>query len=340
MIHLSQPWLLLLWPLAFVLWCLPPIKRLMPNTMKVPFFAGLYNTINQYRIATKPLSTMLMWGLIWTLLVLAVAGPRWVGDAWPLSRDGRNLMLAMDLSGSMEIDDMRVNNRPVSRLAVVKTAAEQFVKKRSGDKVGLILFGSQAYLQTPLTYDRQTVLAQLKDASIGLAGKTTAIGDAIGLSVKRLKDTPHKGRVLILLTDGANNAGILQPLNAAKMAKKEAVKIYTIGLGSTVSQSRNRFFYSVNPAADLDEKTLKSIADITGGKYFRATNPKALQRIYDTINSIETVQQDHAEVRPQIEYYPWLLGAALILLGLMLIKNVTLWPTRNTAVANTEGTHD
>ena len=340
MISFSNPWLLLLWPLAIVIWFLPPLKISLPSSMKVPFFSGLYQSIGHNRSATKPLSAMLLWALIWTLLVLAIAGPRWVGEPRPLSRDGRNLMLAMDLSGSMEIDDMQVNGRPVSRLAVVKAAAEQFVKKRSGDKVGLILFGTQAYLQTPLTYDRQTVLSQLQDASIGLAGKTTAIGDAIGLSVKRLRDTPSKGRVLVLLTDGANNAGLLQPINAAEIAQKEGIKIYTIGLGSNVSQNQARFFYGANPAADLDEKTLKSIASITGGKYFRATNPAALQRIYDTINAIETIKQDQAVVRPQVEYYPWLLALALLFIGSVLLHSAHLWPGKKTSLVSPEVQHD
>lgn len=321
MITLSNSWLLLLWPLPALIWLLPPAKLILPAALKVPFFSGLYESLGHQQAVTKGARTMLLWIFIWSLLVLAIAGPRWVGEARPLQREGRNIMLAMDLSGSMEIDDMLVNGRPVSRLDVVKKAAERFVKQRTGDRVGLILFGSRAYLQTPLTYDRQTVLTRLQDASIGLAGKTTAIGDAIGLAVKRLQNTPPQGRVLILLTDGANNSGLLEPLNAAEMAKKEDIKIYTIGLGSVASQRYSNFLYGPGPSADLDEKTLKTIAQITGGRYFRATNPASLQHIYETINAIETIRQDQAVVRPQVDYYPWLAGLALLLIGAWLFYN-------------------
>lgn len=170
--------------------------------------------------------------LVWVLLVIALSGPRWVGEPKPVVREGYNIMMVLDLSGSMEITDMLLHGRPVSRLLVVKRAAEQFVEDRVGDRIGLILFGTRAYLQTPLTYDRHSVLMRIDDATAGLAGKTTSIGDAVGLAVKRLQDVPSKGRVIILLTDGANNSGVLAPLKAAELAKQDGIKIYTIGLGS------------------------------------------------------------------------------------------------------------
>jgi Ca-activated chloride channel family protein len=167
--------------------------------------------------------------LVWVLLVFALAGPRWVGEPQPLVRDGYNIMLALDISGSMEVSDMLVHGHPVTRLRVVKQAAEQFVQDRAGDRIGLILFGSRAYLQTPLTYDRRSVLMRIEDATVGLAGKTTSIGDALGLAVKRLQNVPAKGRMIILLTDGVNNSGVLPPLKAAELARADGIKVYTIG---------------------------------------------------------------------------------------------------------------
>jgi len=247
-------------------------------------------------------------------LIFALAGPRWVGEPRPLAREGYNIMIALDLSGSMEISDMLLHGRPTSRLAVVKRAAEQFVEDRKGDRIGLILFGTRAYLQTPLTYDRHSVLMRIEDATPGLAGKTTSIGDAVGLAVKRLDEVPSIGRVIILLTDGANNSGILSPLKASELAKQDGIKIYTIGLGSeTDSRALTSDILMPGVAADLDEETLQKMADMTGGRYFRATDTKTLQSIYKTINELETVNQEETTVRPQKEYYPWFIGFALLL---------------------------
>ena len=177
------------------------------------------------------------------------------------------------------------------------------------------MFGSRAYLQTPLTYDRQNVLLRIEDATAGLAGKTTSIGDALGLAVKRLQQVPAKGRLIVLLTDGVNNSGVLPPLKSAELARADGIKVYTIGLGSSVDpQTLNGLFLSMNGASDLDEDTLKEVAEMTGGQYFRATDLNSLSRIYQEINRLETVSQQQATVRPQKEYYPYPLAGALLLL--------------------------
>ncbi|MCC5791380.1 MAG: VWA domain-containing protein [Legionellaceae bacterium] len=326
MLTLAQPWFLLLLPLPLLLlWLLPPLALRSPAALRVPFFSDLYAHFSQQRAPDQRSGRIALWLCIWLLLVLAVAGPRWVGEARPLQREGRNIMLALDLSGSMEIDDMLLQGRPVSRLFVVKLAAEQFVRERVGDRIGLILFGSQAYLQTPLTYDRQTVLTRLDDASIGLAGKTTAIGDALGLAVKRLQEVPKAGRVVILLTDGANNSGLLAPMQAAEMAREEGIKVYTIGLGAASGPSYGPFMLGPNSAADLDEKTLKAIANMTGGRYFRAADSASLAQVYATINQIETIRQEQAVVRPQWDYYPWLVAIALLLIAFYLLECSGVW---------------
>ncbi|TNE93284.1 MAG: VWA domain-containing protein, partial [Gammaproteobacteria bacterium] len=188
-----------------------------------------------------------------------------------------------------------------------------FVERRQGDRLGLILFGTRPYLQTPLTFDRQTMNTLLNEAQIGFAGESTAIGDAIGLAVKRLQSRPENHRVLILLTDGANSAGEAQPLEAAEIAAREGITIYTIGIGAEVVVERS-FFGSrrINPSRDLDETTLTAIADKTGGRYFRARNPDELQQIYAQLDQLEPVEQEAETLRPTKALFYWPLGVALL----------------------------
>lgn len=315
MFELALPWVLLLLPMPWIIWFLVPRATLQVSAaLKVPFFTALLGVIDAKKLAFAKHAKLSLLFMVWPLLLLALAGPRWVGDPQPVKRDGYNIMLALDLSGSMELGDMMMNGRPATRLAVVKRAAEQFVQDRPGDKIGLILFGSQAYLQTPLTYDRHSVLLRIEDATVGLAGKTTSIGDALGLAVKRLQNVPPKGRVIILLTDGVNNSGVLAPVKAAELAKADKIKIYTIGLGAEVDpQAMGGLFFNMNVTAELDEDTLKEVAKMTGGQYFRATNMQSLQTIYKSINRLETISQQQDSVRPQHDYYPWPLAMALLL---------------------------
>ena len=315
MFELVNPWALIALPLPLVIWyLLPRVKATLPTALKVPFFEAMVGIVEQEKRSVSAQKLLIIPALIWLLLVFALSGPRWVGEPKPVAREGYNIMMVLDLSGSMEINDMILHGRPVSRLLVVKRAAEQFVQDRIGDRIGLILFGTRAYLQTPLTYDKHSVLMRIEDATAGLAGKTTSIGDAVGLAVKRLDEVPKEGRVIILLTDGANNSGVLAPLKAAELARDDGIKIYTIGLGSEADpRALSMDFFNQNVTADLDEDTLTKMADMTGGRYFRATDTESLQTIYQTINQLETVKQEQATVRPQKEYYPWFVGLALLL---------------------------
>lgn len=315
MFEFALPWILLILPLPWLVWWyIPPAKQMIPLALTVPFFDRLGEILQtQQQEGTTAVVKLLLW-VIWSLLVFAAAGPRWVGEPLPLAREGRNIMLALDLSGSMEMNDMIVNGQAFTRLAVVKHAAKQFVTHREHDRIGLILFGSRAYLQTPLTFDHHNVIERIDDASVGLAGKTTSIGDAIGLAIKRLQRVPEQGRVLILLTDGANNSGMLSPKKAAKFAKMENIKIYTIGLGSEGNTPGfNTLFFGVNPSAELDEETLQSVAKMTDGAYFRATDLASLQSVYQRIDQLEAIKQDKATIQPQQEYYPWFLATACII---------------------------
>lgn len=325
--ELAWPWALALLPVPLMVWFFLPRAALhISSALNVPFYRAIAGIIdaNRYHVSSR---TSLGWFLlIWCLLIGALSGPRWVGEPRLITHEGYNMMLALDLSGSMELTDMLMHGRPVSRLSIVKKTAEQFVKERVGDKIGLILFGSRAYLQTPLTYDHQNLITRIEDASVGLAGKTTSIGDALGLAVKRLQNVPKTGRVIILLTDGANNSGVLTPLRAADLAHEDDIKVYTIGLGSDASQSMHGFFnLSINPSADLDEKTLKAVAEATGGQYFRATDAQSLQAIYQTINRLEKSTQEQETIRPQQEYYPWPLALALLLLVYWLSQESRLF---------------
>lgn len=320
MFEIAFPWAFMAWPLPILLWLLSPRVTLqLPVALRVPFFNAMMNQLEETKYTSGKLSSVAWLLAIWSLMLIALSGPRWVGEPSPLPREGYHMMLALDLSGSMEVDDMLLHGRPATRLAVVKRAAAQFVEDRKTDKIGLILFGSQAYLQTPLTYDHHSLLMRIEDATVGLAGKTTSIGDALGLAVKRLKHVPPKGRVIILLTDGVNNSGVLAPVKAAELAATEGIKIYTIGLGAeTDPRMNNSLLLGLNAGMDLDEDTLKEVSKITGGQYFRATDTQSLQSIYQTINQMETVSQEKQIIRPQHDYYVWPLGLALLLYGFWL----------------------
>lgn len=322
MFQLASPWILLALPLAWLIWFFIPRASLkLPSALNVPFYSMMEEIVEHQKQHMAKQKRMLLLFLVWSLALFALAGPRWVGEPKPLMRDGYNIMLALDISGSMEVRDMLVNGRPVTRLQVVKRAAERFVQDRIGDRIGLILFGSRAYLQTPLTYDRHNVLLRIEDATVGLAGQTTSIGDALGLAVKRLQNVPAKGRMIILLTDGVNNSGVLPPLKAAELARVDGIKIYTIGLGSEVDpQAMGGLFFNMNMSAELDEGTLQEIAKMTRGRYFRATNMQSLQNIYQTINQMETISQEQETVRPQHDYYPWPLSLAVLLLFLWFME--------------------
>ncbi len=323
MIQVAYPWIFIIIVLPFILRiALPKAKTYdSSSALKIPFFNQLLNVFTNNKInsiSTTYLKYLAL--LIWILLVTSGAGIQWLGKPLALPQSGRDLMLAIDISGSMQTPDMVTNNRAETRIDIVKKVANQFIAKRSGDRMGLILFGSKPYLQTPLTFDRQTVGQMLDDATIGIAGPQTAIGDAIGLAIKRLMEYPDGSRALILLTDGGNNAGVLEPVEAANLAKQEHIKIYTIGLGAqqlTINTMFGR--QTINPASDLDVNTLKQIANITGGEFFRAENGASLENIYSQINQLEPIKSDSITVRPITPFYPWSLGLALILSFILIL---------------------
>ena len=222
MINFEWPWLGILLPLPLLIrYLLQPIQVIQEAALRVPFMSEFEQT--HQTIGKQQLKQTLIWLAIiaWALFISAAMRPQWLGEFVEIPVSGRDLMLAVDLSGSMEERDFFIKGKKVDRLTATKWVAGSFIERRIGDRLGLILFGEQAYLQTPLTFDRETIKTLLLESVIGLAGQSTAIGDAIGLAVKRLREQEEQSRVLILLTDGANTAGSVKPIAAAELAARE-----------------------------------------------------------------------------------------------------------------------
>ena len=317
MLNLLWPWALALAPIPFLYrWWRKPATTNTP-ALRAPILASAAEGNSGSGDSRQWLRQLLLLllGLCWLSVLLALSRPVWIGEPVALPTDGRDILLAVDISGSMERDDMELRGRQVNRLVAVKSVVSDFVVERKGDRLGLILFGEKAYLQTPLTFDRLTMQTLLNEAQIGFAGSNgTAIGDAIGLAVKRLQERPENHRVVILLTDGASNAGELDPLKAADLARRAKVKIYTIGIGAEVQETWGLFGKRVtNPSADLDEAALTQIAQTTGGQFFRATNPRELQAIYTELNRLEPIEQAAETLRPIATLFHWPLGLAFVL---------------------------
>ena len=315
MLEFAWPWLFLLLPLPLLVRLLPPVSR-PQAALKVPFLEDFQQLQSRLRRrAGSSRAALWLAALAWLLLVAGAARPQWQGEPVPLPMEGRDLMLAVDLSGSMAEEDFVIGRQRVDRLTATKIVAGNFIEKRKGDRLGLILFGEQAYLQAPLTYDLKTVKTLLEEAFINMAGQKTAIGDAIGLAIKRLRNKKGE-KVLILMSDGENTAGQMDPLKAAELAAEEGLKIYTIGIGADPEAD---FFGMVSSRSALDEKTLTRIAQITGGRYFRARDTAELVAIYDAIDAMEPVENEKRFFRPVDELFYWPAGTALLLsLGLLL----------------------
>jgi len=326
MIQLLYPWLLYALPLPLVIWFFSKPKQPQLAAIRTPMFSN-WNAIqqNQKSSNSKQVFQKLITFIVWCAIVIACARPQFIGEPIELPTTGRDLLLSIDVSGSMEEEDLKLHGRKANRLAVVKSIISEFIEKREGDRLGLVLFGEKAYLQTPLTFDLKTVQFMLDETEIGLAGASkTAIGDGIGLSIKRLRERPAENRVLILLTDGRNNSGELEPIEAARLATHAGIKIYTIGVGADKQTRRSLLFGTTtfNPSAELDEETLKEVAKLTGGQYFRAKSSEELAKIYALLDKLEPVEDKPETYRPITELYYWSLLLALILLITPLLLNL------------------
>jgi len=310
-------WMLALLPLPWLVRRFLPAQPLDTGAaLKVPAGSAFADLAQGGPRSTRPSARLLLLATVWTLTAIAAARPQFVGDAIALPVSGRDLLMAVDLSGSMEEQDFQLAGQWVDRLTATKAVAKEFIANRVGDRLGLILFGREAYLQAPLTFDRTTVQTLLDESAIGLAGKETAIGDAIGLAIRTLDDAgvEEGRRVVVLLTDGANTAGAVDPRKAAELAAQRYVVIYTIGIGADALTVRSLFgLRQINPSADLDEETLGAIAAATGGRYFRARDTEEFAEIYALLDELEPAESDEAGFRPVTELFYWPLALALLL---------------------------
>lgn len=306
----AWPWWLLALPLPLLARWLLPASHPTGAALRVPY-GGRLDAISQggKRVLRGGFDPLM--AIAWVLLCIAAARPQQLGEAVQPPQAGRDLLLALDLSGSMSEPDMELGGRPVDRLTAAKAVLSDFLDRRAGDRVGLLVFGRRAYALTPLTLDRDSVREQLDDSVVGLAGQETAIGDALGLAVKRLRTQPAEQRVVILLTDGVNTAGALDPLKAAELAHGEHVRVHTIAFGGEGSLSLFGFKLPMPGAGDeIDESTLRAIAGQTGGRFFRARDTSELAGIYGEIDRLEPVRRPGKAVRPKVERYPWPLAGA------------------------------
>lgn len=320
MLSWQWPYLFLLLPLPLLLRWLLPARESAPGAIRVPFYRSLQSlTSQQQGRASGRWLVAALCILIWAALVAAAARPTWIGEPVNLPQDRRDLMLAVDISKSMQQEDMQIGGRYVERITAVKQVVGEFIEQRAGDRIGLILFGQQGYLQTPLTYDSKTVEQQLQEARLGFAGNATAIGDTIGLAIKKLRDRPADSRVLILLTDGANTAGS-DPVQAADIAAEAGIRIHTVSVGADTEIIQDFFgrTRSTGRANNFDEDTLIAIANKTGGQYFRARNPLELKEIYRQIDKLEPIPDDQT-FRPTLSLTHWLVAAALLLSTLLAV---------------------
>lgn len=325
--HFANPqaaWLLML-PLV-VYFMFPAIKKTYGDALKVPFLADIkqIQSVSGKGISFKPAVfsaiKIFLLALVWVLMVLALCRPQWVGKPIPVKNEGREILLVVDISNSMSEEDFQYKNKMYSRLTAVKNVIDNFIDKRTSDRIGLVLFGTQAYLQAPLTYDKQSVKEILWNADAGMAGNSTSIGDAVGVALKNLAESEGKpeNKVIILLTDGENNDGSLSLPQAIALAKEEGVKIYTIGAGS---DSENFFggLFSIPVNTGLDEESLQALAAETKGNYFRAKDVNSLFQIYNEIDKLEPMTSEGRYVQEVKELYPYAAAIALILFMILVL---------------------
>ncbi|WP_349342914.1 VWA domain-containing protein [Marinobacter sp. MMG032] len=322
MLTLAWPWLLLLVLIPLIVkWRKPGGQSVDAPVLPVGHWLSDLPGVSR-RGNAVPLWQQLLLFLMWTLLVIALARPQHVGEQVQMPVSGRDLMLVVDISPSMDEQDMVLQGRSINRLQAVKRVLDDFISRRQGDRLGLILFGTEPYVQAPLTFDLETVRTLMREAGLGMAGRATAIGDAVGLATKRLRDRPQDQRVVVLLTDGANTAGEITPDKATEIAAAASIRLYTIGIGAESMVQRGLLgSRRVNPSRDLDENLLTRMAQQTGGEYFRARSLPELELIYESIDQLEPIELEGRFYRPVTELYVWPAGLAVLLwLALFLVR--------------------
>ena len=311
-------WLLLL-PFVFYVF-LPKARGLHGEAIRAPFLDDIKNIKSAVKnkslyqkIGNKAIFSIkfVYLFILWSLLVIAAARPIYIGEPHRLKTENRDIMLVIDISTSMLQQDFRLSGRSIDRLTAVKGVVSDFIKKRTEDRVGLILFATRAYLQAPLTFDKQAVMDILLTTDAGMAGNSTSIGDALGLALKNLKKEKNKeNKVIILLTDGEQNDGALSMADAITLAQKEGIKIYTIGVGAEDSFLGGLIKFS---RTGIDEKSLKAIADKTKGTYYRASDTFSLMQIYQNIDKLEPQNSSGNIIQEKKEFFYIPMVLALVL---------------------------
>lgn len=329
MIRFANPqmfWLLLV-PLC-VYYILPAVKQMYGDALKVPFVGELAEIENQTKLKDKlraqikvPYFRILLLTIIWGLLLAALARPQWAGEPMRIKNEGRDILLVVDISNSMQERDFAYQGRYYDRLSAVKHVVSQFVDKRTEDKIGLVLFGTRAYLQVPLTYDKQSLKDVLAATDAGMAGNSTSIGDAVGVALKNMPIEDKSSKIIILLTDGENNDGSISMPQAVELAADENVKIYTVGVGNDEVSFWGGLF-SMPRDSGLDEAGLKKLAQTTAGTYFRAKDVSSLQKIYEQIDKLEPQTQEgrYVQETKDLFYIPTIAALLLFMLLIMIMR--------------------
>ena len=312
-LEFAYTWVIWLVPLPLLILLLPPLKY-RAESLYVAYFSEVVELKEEapakgVRIASRNWFEMILMFVIWGLLLIALSSPQLVGEPQKQIKTARNFLLNIDISLSMETRDwVSKEGRRTTRWGAVKEVMEEFVERRKGDRMGLVLFGSQAYLQTPFTDDLEIVTELLKESEVGMAGAKTAIGNAIGKAVELFQADSIEKKVMVLVTDGEDSGSELKPIQAARLAAVDSITIYTIGIGTTGPQTY-----------ELDEKTLTAIADATGGQYFRASDRDRLEDNYEELDKLEPIEYENEDYIPRqlLFYYP--LGFAF---GLTLLYQI------------------
>ncbi len=315
MIHFNWPWVLLLLPLPWILRKLYP-KPVLKAINIPPAMEKALQTLSADQQPRIGLRQTLLW-LSWTSLLLAIAQPWLPGDAVIQPVSGRAIAVAVDISGSMEREDFTLNGQTRNRLSVVKEVAGNFVDQRKGDRISLVLYGKEAFIASPLTFDLSALRHILDNADIGMAGRSTAIGDAIGLSIQTLQNDPADQKAILLLSDGTNNAGSVEPESAATLAQSLGIRIHTIAMGSVDGELGG---YRTAQSADLDVETLKAVAEKANGEFFRATSSDDLQLVYDAIDELERAEVAAPPVILRQDFRQWPQAVLLLCLLLLVVR--------------------
>lgn len=309
MLELAHPWALLLLPLPLLVWWLAPPQRERVSALRVPFFERIAAAAGSEAragaiVMRRRWLQMVMAIIVWALIVTGLAKPEWVGEPIVRTEAARDIMLALDLSGSMDyVDFPGEEGADVSRFEAVQRVVDRFVARRESDRIGLIVFGTKAYLQLPFTRDLETARALVDLMEVGMAGPKTALGDSIGLAINAFEKSEVDDRLLILLTDGNDTASKMTPVNAADIANLNGVEIYTIGIGNTEATGEDR----------VDFETLAKIARRTGGEFFNAEDEAGLEAVYRRIDESTVADVRTQSWRPRDSLVHWPVGIAVVL---------------------------